>query len=392
MKKLFEMIEKHVATTILFSFCFLVVGFAISCNHAKNNDNEKQENKQNEKQHEEDNTPAPTLKKLTIGDEVKEGSLIRENMEFSVEISSIINDPKCSVSYETEPANAPVVFTPVLENGKIKLEKNETLLTIKVGDEKKSTTYNVKVNKLSPITDVVDDITILGSRYKGVYSQSTEEQTKSIRQGENVTVEIYGPEIFLALASNTEEWKVLKINETDYSKEIWDLGLYKSYARIPLQLGAKGEITNFEILLDLNSDGSTDKPKTRFTVHVKRMTELADIPMANILIDGKRGIESTQDEQFVNLQTESKKPTYEGQESSKLQLVSYYDVIKTVKINGVDAGKVKYEKKGEDDVWSVTYTLAGITESGTDVHVEIEPKDPTSYSTLHWYFKIKKKS
>lgn len=328
----------------------------------------------------------PVLRKLTIGDDVRDGSEIGEKMTFAV----LNSNEEAEVSWELEPKDAAFEWMPELKDGnKILLNKMSTSLTLKVGEGTNSTTYTIDVKKVSPISEVVGDLIISSGRYKGVYTRATPDQIKAILAGEkDVTIELCGTEAGF-IFSSSKDWKTLKINGEDRSADVLHFpGVYESFIQSSIKLGAKGEITPMEIFVDCNEHGSTDKPQASFRFNLKRKDALIDIPIDTLIIKEQNQIDTKKESIFVDLQNKDAPQRWLGTEPTLVEMQCEYDIIKSIKIDGNDVGEIKEKKdKYGDTIYYIEHNVTGLAANrGKTVHIEVEPKDAQTYSTLHWYF------
>lgn len=324
----------------------------------------------------------PIIKKIIVGEEVRERNDISDKMTFSV----LSSESDVAIICKAEPENATITYSPDLVGGKLNLAGNKTTLTITVADGAKNATYTVDVNKVVPINQVVDGVLLFGNRNKGKDTVSSEIQRTAIVNGaKNTVVELCGANAVFKAWSNKAEWKTFKVNGKDAKIES-PAGEYKSAVTCSVPLGAKGETIPVDVVVDCNDNGSSDKPVTGFRFFIKRMDALADIPLDTLIIGGKNKINYDNQTVFADLQNKDNTLKFLSGEPTLMELQCGYDVIQSIKINGTDAGAIKTKKNAYGDVYYVEHTVTGVQPSGKAMTIEVEPKDKETYATLNWFF------
>lgn len=347
----------------LFCLCtFLVLGLS-SCPHKNENkeiipDQESKEAK---------------LVKLDINGDIKENLNPKETQIFYV----AENQTEVSIVAETEPKNAKIVFAPELENGKLKLTSKETKLSITVGDKKK-TEYNVVIQKYESLKNLIDIMFIYGGKQKGIISSPSNEDVEKILNGEDVIVEVAGPKVQLIVASKNVTWTKFRVQGKDELFAPVPFYHFTSAGSTFVDLGKKGETT--EVLVEVQSSEKITFGKLK----IKRKEELVDVPVESLLIGGEDVIE---DSKMLQKLTKTPKPEFDGSEPSLIEVRADENVMQEVKVDGSPAD-ILTKKVGESDVWYAQKEIQGVSPSGKDVVVEIEPINKEDYQSIKWEFKL----
>ena len=316
------------------------------------------------------------LKKLTIGESSKEGAEITEEMVFTVPQ----NTTEVEVKAETDPADATVVFSPALVNEKLQLSGNETSLTITVGTAPKVSTYTVNVKKLAAGGDFVDTLFIYGGMKQGVSADVEKEQIDKVLNGEDVVLEVAGPKATILAASKVKTWKTFKINGVAF--ESFPYSTYTSVSLAELKLPAKGET------MDLKIEVADENDVAQLNFKIKRTDETVDVPVTKLIIRDKNVL-TTQ----TRVALHTGKPEFDGAEPSRIGIESDENALKSVTINSTPfTTVVEKTDPNNNPFWSIEGTVEGVSPSGKDVILVVEPTDTEAYHSITWNLHLKYKA
>ncbi len=315
------------------------------------------------------------LKKLIVGNDIKEGDEIKEEMMFSVPAKKTVVE----VKVVTDPARATVVFDPPLKKGKLTLTGEETTLKIKVGVAPKISTYTVKIRRFVPGGDFADALAVFGSKIRGADADVEKSETDRIlNDEENVVLELAGPKATIFVASREKRWTSFKINGVKYEPFQYKELTSVAFGRI--ELPAKGKTIDIKIEIADESDSG------EFNFKIKRTEDTVDVPVSkfyiredDILSDGVRDV----------LHDESQKPEFYGAEPSRIEIESNENAIKSFVIENTTFNNV-VQKIGANNtpVWTIEGVITGIAPTGKDITMIINPIDTETYHPITWTFRL----
>ena len=315
------------------------------------------------------------LKKLIVGNDIKEGDEIKEEMMFSVPAKKTVVE----VKVVTDPARATVVFDPPLKKGKLTLTGEETTLKIKVGVAPKISTYTVKIRRFVPGGDFADALAVFGSKIRGADADVEKSETDRIlNDEENVVLELAGPKATIFVASREKRWTSFKINGVKYEPFQYKELTSVAFGRI--ELPAKGKTIDIKIEIADESDSG------EFNFKIKRTEDTVDVPVSkfyiredDILSDGVRDV----------LHDESQKPEFYGAEPSRIEIESNENAVKSFVIENTTFNNV-VQKIGANNtpVWTIEGVITGIAPTGKDITMIINPIDTETYHPITWTFRL----
>lgn len=316
---------------------------------------------------------------LSIGKTTKQKDQITSLMEFECE------GDEAEVSYETEPSDAKITFTPELKNGKIELKKKEMELKIVVGEGEKKTEYTAKIKKVLDIKSFVNIIFVQSGTRNGKLVEASYTENERILKGESVELSLLGSKANIIMGSFSSLWQSVKINGTEYTKEggrIVAYGGYKSAIGESITLGNRGET------IDVHIEVSDGQNMTSLRFKITRLDETADIPANQLIIRDKNVITSWN---LVYL-FDGRKPKFDGAEPTNIEVRCPDNAMKSVTINSTPASQVTSKKDAKgNEYWYAEGKVEGVMaagQNGKDVELVMEPEDANTYHRTTWTFKI----
>jgi len=315
------------------------------------------------------------LKKLTIGNNSKEGSEIAEEMIFTVSPTK----ETVEVEVETDPEGESVVFEPPLKKGKLTLTGDVTTLTIKVGVASKMTTYTVLVKKLIAGGNFIDAFAVYGSKIRGNDSDVEKSETDKVLNGEeNVVLNLAGPKATILAASREKRWTSFKINGVKYEPFTYKDLTSIAFGRIALP--AKGQT------IDIKIEIADETEVGELNFKIKRTEDTVDVPINKFYI---RENDVLSDDVRGALHDESQKPEFYGAEPSHIEIESNENAIKSFTIEDATYNNV-VQKIGANNtpVWTLAGKVTGVAPTGKDVTMIINPIDTETYHPITWTFHL----
>lgn len=206
-------------------------------------------------------------------------------------------------------------------------------------------------------------------------SKASAEDVDRILNGEDVTVEIVGPYAEVVLGSRTQTWSLLKINGSDTPHVLQ--GDYASVALKRIELDEIGKVVDVKIELGAKRKFASASFK------IKRVEGKVDIPDLSLQIN-KDEFSPVDKEFWALLYSTSKTATLKSPDPAMIKVRCRQNLIKSIKINHTPVATIENDEKG----WFGKGSISGISASGTDVLIEIEPLDAENYRTLTWHFKL----
>ena len=323
-------------------------------------------------------TDAVLLKKLTIDGKSKEGAEIAEEMVFTV----AQNASEVDVIAETDPENAEIVFEPSLTNGKLTLSGNETALKIKVGTAPKILTYTVKIKKLASPSAMFDKLFIYGGKKNGVDVEATNEQINQIMNSANIELELSGPEATILVASKTKKWKSFKVNGVAFNS--FPYSSFVSVSIVDIKLLAKGETLNVKV----EATDGTESAELNFKI--KRNNDTVDVPVTKLYIRGENVLDKSETRLALH---NGPIPTFEGAEPARVEIESNENVLKSITLDGTQYSNVNQKTLPDnEEAWSIEGSVTGVSPSGKDVILVVEPSDSENYHSITWNFHLSYKA
>ena len=319
----------------------------------------------------------PMLTKITVGEKSKEGAEIAEEMNFTASQDATSID----VKVETEPKDAPISFNPTLTDGKLTLSGDETTLTITVGTAPKTSTYTVKVKKITPALNLINGLLVQGGKKNGVPMIITQAQAERIlTDHDDVVIELAGPIAEITLVSKSQAWKSAKINGKEFEVFPAPFQGFTAVCLAELDMPKRNETMNVKI--EVTSFSST----VELNFKIKRLDTTVDIPANKLIIRDANVI--TKNDVLTSLVNGSK-PEFDGAEPSNIEIQCEKNAMKSVKIDGKNS-ELKTKKSDYDvDIYYAENQVTGVKPSGKEVSIVMEPINVEDYNITTWTFKLK---